>query len=140
VGTWQKKRFGQVDSFIVGTLPAGPLAELSKKWSLTGGLASYRLQRFYKGTELILFLDSFSDQIVRKLRLLRDTNGPITLLRGFGTVTYWRELKGITVAHPGLIYSELMRSSDPRAHDAATELKSEFLKTWSRVRRFVAAA
>ena len=107
------------------------LAELLKKWSLTGGLASYQLQRFYKGTELILFLDSFSDQIVRKLRLLPDTNGPITLLRGFGTVTYWRELKGITVAHPWLIYSELMRSSDPRAHEAATELKSEFLKTWS---------
>jgi hypothetical protein len=103
------------------------LDELSIKWSVTGGLAAYALQRFYKGTELALFLDFFSDQAERQLRLLPDINGPITLLRGLGKVAYWRELKGITLAHPWLIYSELMRSSDPRAHEAATELKGEFL-------------
>jgi len=54
------------------------LSELPIKWSLTGGLAAYALQRFYKGTDLILFLDSVSDQIVRQLRLLPDANGPST--------------------------------------------------------------
>jgi hypothetical protein len=107
------------------------LAELSVRWSLTGGLAAYALQRFYKGTDLILFLDAVSDQIVRQLRLLPDANGPITLLRGFGSAAYWKEVKGVTIAHPWLIYAELMRSPDPRAHEAATELKGEFLQTWS---------
>jgi len=103
------------------------LAELSIRWSLTGGLAAHALQRFYKGTELVLFLDSFTGETVRRLRLLPDASGPITLLRGFGTIAYWKELQGTTIAHPWLIYSELMRSSDPRAHEAATELKGEFL-------------
>jgi len=103
------------------------LAELAIKWSLTGGLAAHRLQRFYKGTELVLFLDSFSDQTVRQLWLLPDATGPITLLRGFGTIAYWKQVQATTIAHPWLIYSELMRSSDPRAHEAATELKGEFL-------------
>ena len=107
------------------------LDELSIKWSLTGGLAAYMLQRFYKGTDLTLFVDSFPEPLVRKLRLLPDTNGPITFMRGFGRIAYWKEIRGSTVAHPWLIYSELMRSPDPRAHEAAAELKSEFLKTWS---------
>ena len=107
------------------------LNNLSIKWSVTGGLAAFALQRFYKGTELILFLDSVSDQTVRQLRLLPDANGPITLLRSFGAATYWRECKGTTIAHPWLIYSELTRSPDLRAHEAAEELKCEFLKTWS---------
>ena len=105
--------------------------ELSIKWSVTGGLAAFVLQRFYKGTDLILFLDSVSDQTVRQLRLLPDANGPIALLRGFGAAAYWKEVKGTSVAHPWLIYSELMRSPDPRAHEAAEELKGEFLKSWS---------
>ena len=70
------------------------LDELSIKWSVTGGLAAFALQHFYKGTELILFLDSASEQTVRQLRLLPDANGPITLLRGFGAAAYWKELKG----------------------------------------------
>jgi hypothetical protein len=103
----------------------------SVRWSLTGGLAAYALQRFYKGTDLTLFLDAAPDQIVRQLRLLPEANGPITLLRGLGSAAYWKEVKGITIAHPWLIYAELMRSPDPRAHEAATELKGEFLQTWS---------
>jgi len=31
------------------------------------------------------------------------------------------------LAHPWLIYSELMNSAEPRAHEAAEELKREYL-------------
>lgn len=127
------KRFRSAESSAEKTLDTMKpiLAKRSIQWSLTGGLASYELQGFYKGTGLVLFLDYFSDELMRHLRLLPDVNGPITFLRSFGEVTSWRVLRGNKVAHPWLIYSELMHSSDPRAHEAATELKGEFLKSWS---------
>lgn len=107
---------------------ARALDDLSVRWSLTGGPAAYELQYFYRGTEIPLFINTFSDTTVRHLRLLPDAQGPITLLRSFGTVTYWKEIGGKTLAHPWLIYAELMHSPDPRAHEAAEELKGKFLR------------
>jgi hypothetical protein len=103
-------------------------AATSTKWSLTGGPAADELQHFYKGLEITVFVDSLSDEAIRKLRLLPDKRGPLIFLRSFGTVPYWKEIGGTSIAHPWLIYSELMHSSDPRAHEAAEQLKAEFLK------------
>jgi hypothetical protein len=95
---------------------------------LTGGVAAFALQRFYKGPELVIFLENPSDSMSRQLQLIPDREGPITILRGFGRLSYWRQVNDFTIAHPWLIYAELMRSDDPRAHEAAAELKDEFLK------------
>jgi hypothetical protein len=103
------------------------LGEHSVRWAVTGGPAAYALQRFYQGLELPVFVDSFNDQIRRKLRLIPDKAGPLIFLRSFGTVPFWRETEPFPVAHPWLIYSELMYSPDARAHEAAEELKREFL-------------
>ena len=89
--------------------------------------AAYALQKFYRGMELPVFIDAFSDQLRRRLRILPDKTGPIILLRSFGTIPFWREAEPFPLAHPWLIYSELMNSSDPRAHEAAEELKREYL-------------
>lgn len=104
------------------------LAEHSIHWSLTGGAGAFELQRFYKGPELVVFLDSPTESMTRLLRLFPDREGPITVLRGFGTLSSWQQVNDTKVAHPWLIYAELMRSADPRAHEAAAELKREFLK------------
>jgi hypothetical protein len=101
--------------------------DLSIRWSVTGGPAAYVLQRFYRGLELPIFLDSFPEQLRRRLRILPDKTGPLILLRSFGTIPFWREAEPFPLAHPWLIYSELMNSSDPRAHEAAEELKREYL-------------
>ena len=74
------------------------------------------------------FINTFSDTTIRHLRLVPDVRGPISLLRPFGTVPYWKEVGGKTLAHPWLIYAELMHSPDPRAHEAAEELKGKFLR------------
>jgi len=100
----------------------------SIRCSMTGGNASYQLQHFYKGPELTIFMDDIRDALLREVRFLPDRNGPVTLLRGFGAACYWREVQGRTLAHPWLIYSELLYSSDARAHEAALELKRGFLK------------
>lgn len=102
-------------------------AKASLKWSLTGGPAAFELQPFYKGPEIPVFVESLSEAVGRELRVLPDRNGPLIFLRAFGTVPFWKEIAGKTIAHPWLIYSELMHSSDPRAHEAAEELKAEFL-------------
>ena len=94
---------------------------------MTGGPAAYTLQKFYRGLELPVFIDAFSDQLRRRLRILPDKIGPIILLRSFGTVPFWRNTDPFPLAHPWLIYTELMNSPDPRAHEAAEELKRECL-------------
>jgi hypothetical protein len=104
-------------------------AKASLKWSLTGGPAAFELQRFYKGSEIPIFIGSLADATLRELRVLPDRNGPLILLRAFGTVPFWKEIHRITIAHPWLIYCELMYSSDPRAHEAAEQLKAEFLRS-----------
>jgi len=100
---------------------------LSIRWSVMGGPAAYAIQRFYRGLELPIFLDSFPEQLSRRLRILPDKTGPLILLHSFGTMPFWREAEPFLLAHPWLIYSELMNSSDSRAHEAAAELKREYL-------------
>lgn len=48
------------------------------------------------------------------------------VMRAFGTPVFWRAVGALTVAHPWLIYAQLMNSEDPRAHEAAEELRREF--------------
>ncbi|MGH9517424.1 MAG: type IV toxin-antitoxin system AbiEi family antitoxin [Terriglobales bacterium] len=101
--------------------------ELSIRWSVTGGPAASALQKFYRGLELPIFIDSFPDQLRRRVRIIPDKTGPVIFLRSFGSVPFWLDVEPFPLAHPWLIYSELMNSSDPRAHEAAEELKREFL-------------
>jgi hypothetical protein len=122
-------RFRSADSDLDGMLASvrKAFADVSIRWSVTGGPAAHALQKFYRGLELPIFVDSFPDQLRRRLRILPDKSGPLILLRSFGTVPFWRETEPFPIAHPWLIYSELMYCSDPRAHEAAEEIKREFL-------------
>ena len=54
------------------------------RWSLTGAAAAYQLQHYYKAPEIPLFIETVTDKVSRRLRLLPDKNGPITLLRPLG--------------------------------------------------------
>lgn len=98
------------------------------KFALTGGPAADLLQHYYRGAEVPLFLGETSPAVFQKLRLLPDQSGPVVVLRAFGAAVFWRTVREIPVAHPWLIYAELMDSADPRAHDAAEELRREFLE------------
>ncbi len=100
---------------------------LPVRWSLTGGPASFRLNRFYQGLDVPLFSDDLTAETSRKARLLPDREGLVTVLRSFGELPFWKEVDGIHLAHPWLIYCELMHSNNPRAHEAAEELRSEYL-------------
>jgi hypothetical protein len=59
--------------------------------------------------------------------VLPDKTGPIIFMRSFGPLTRWKKVGGVEIAHPWLIFTELMQSDDPRANEAAVNLKGEFL-------------
>ena len=42
-------------------------------------------------------------------------------------MVFWRTVDAVPLAHPWLIYAELMFEPDPRAHEAAAELRQEYL-------------
>lgn len=100
---------------------------LAVRWSLTGSAGAYALQHFYRGMELALFVDPFSDALRRRMRLIPDKTGPLILLRPFGSLPFWQDVEGYPIAHPWLIYAELMNSDDSRAHEAAQEIKNQYL-------------
>ncbi len=98
------------------------------QYALTGGPAAGAMQRFYRGSEAPVFLAPPDPGVLRALRLLPDRAGPVVLLKPFGDLVYWKEFGGRMVAPPWLVYSELLASSDPRAHEAAEELRCGFLQ------------
>jgi hypothetical protein len=98
------------------------------RFSLSGGPAAYQLQKFYKGPHTPIFVRPATSDLPRQLRLLPDREGPVTLLKAFGDLVFWRSTDGVHLAHPWLIYAELMTEPDPRAHEAAEELRKEFLR------------
>ena len=53
------------------------------KYALTGGPAADLLRHFYRAPEVPMFIEPCSRQTVHDLRLLPDSDGPVTLLRAF---------------------------------------------------------
>ena len=96
-------------------------------WAVTGAPAAFRLQRFYRGEEVPVFIGTAPDRLTRDLKLLPDKNGTVTLLREFGTLFPWRVEGGVPIAHPWLIYAELLHEGGPRAVEAATDIREKFL-------------
>ncbi|HVH88071.1 MAG TPA: type IV toxin-antitoxin system AbiEi family antitoxin [Terriglobales bacterium] len=111
---------------------SGTLADSHTRWALTGGPAAHLLQHYYRGEEIPIFVDKGSSDIQQRLRLLPDRAGPIKLLAAFGTLAFWRSIDNYTIAHPWLIFAELMQSEDSRAHEAAQELYTQFLSDHDR--------
>jgi len=96
-------------------------------WALTGGAGAYSLDRFYRGGETALFLPTLSKQLQQELLMLPDHQGPITFLRLFSPLVLWPGKTSRPVAHPWLVYAELLLQDDPRALEAAREIKNRYL-------------
>ena len=97
------------------------------RYALSGSPAAYLLQGSYRGPLVTVFVQPSTDDLPRTLRLLPDRSGPITLLRAFGEMVFWRVIDNTQLAPPWLIYADLMYERDPRAHQAAEVLRTEVL-------------
>ena len=62
----------------------------------------------------------------RKLRALPDPEGRLLVLRTPIPLAF--EGTGPLLAHPLLVYAELLSSNDDRAHEAAREVRHRFLE------------
>jgi hypothetical protein len=112
---------------LLGTLAhAAKRADLA--WAVTGATAAYALQRFYRDDQLCVFIAGFTPGFQRELRLVPDRDGPVVLLRAFGRHDGWRTIGDLTVAHPWLVYAELVHRGEPRALEAADHLREEYLQ------------
>jgi hypothetical protein len=96
-------------------------------WALTGSAGAYELDRFFRGDDTVLFIDGWTSGVAKELRLLPDPHGPIALLRPFGSLFLWPRRAGRPVAHPWLLYAELLHNSEPRAIEAAEVLRENHL-------------
>ncbi len=113
------------DRFLREVAVAARRAEA--KWALTGGPGAYALDRFYRGDDIALFIEAVTPALQRDLRLVPDRHGPITPLRPFGTRWAWQVIDDVAVAHPWLIYAELLFQGDPRGLEAAEQLRQNHL-------------
>jgi hypothetical protein len=96
-----------------------------RPWALGAGAAAWRMTHHYRGPETVIHVESAPIEALRELRAIPAQEGSLTLLRAPGTLAF----KGIAphLAHPLLVYAEMVISADPRMREAAQEVRDEFL-------------
>lgn len=105
-------------------------ADRDLRWALTGGFAADALTGHYRGDQLTLFVDPWSSTRAAALRWLPSVEGPITLLRMFWPDTVERtiEKRGERVAHPLLVYAELLFQGREREVETAKMIYEKYLR------------
>ena len=98
-------------------------------WALTGGFAAYELTRHFKGSSLTMFVSPWRGDLARALRWLPSPQGEITVLRRFSTVAPASPdvEQGTPVAHPLLVYAELLLQGGERELEAAKLVRDQLL-------------
>lgn len=97
-------------------------------YALTGGPAADALLHLYRTPDVPLFVRTNDATTMRNFRLMPDRKGPVTLLRAFAPLVYWRDVEGTTVAPPWLIYAELLTGVEDRDREVAEDLRQRLLQ------------
>jgi hypothetical protein len=96
-------------------------------WALTGAAGAFELDRYYRSDSTTAFITAEAKTLATPLALLPDKQGPITLLRWFSPLVVRPNKTTNPVAHPWLLYAELLQMNDPRALEAAGEIEKKYL-------------
>lgn len=97
-------------------------------WAVTGGAAAYAVDRFYRGAEIPILTRPFTPDLQRALRLVPDRQGAVVILATFGDRWRWQTVGDLHIAHPWLVYAELVNTGDARALEAAAQFRDAHLK------------
>ena len=95
-------------------------------WAYGGTAAGQRLTRHYRGEETVLHIASgTADPVTRQLKAPPKRDGNLVLVQPPAPLA----LKGPLphVAHPLLVYAEMLCATSPRAAEAAREIRERFL-------------
>jgi len=97
----------------------------NRVWAFGGTAAACRMLQFDRGTETVLHLAEVPADLLEQLQAVPASDGPLTILRTPGALAYQGAKPHL--AHPLLVYSELLTSTEPRAVRAASALREQFL-------------
>lgn len=98
-------------------------------WALTGGFAADLLTRHFRGDQLALFVSEWPAELARSLKWLPSSHGPVTVLRQFSPLVVFpsKEPSEVPVAHPLLVYAELVLQGRERELEAAKLMYDRYL-------------
>ncbi|MGA2261229.1 MAG: type IV toxin-antitoxin system AbiEi family antitoxin [Acidobacteriota bacterium] len=95
-------------------------------WAWGGGAAAMRISKHYRGEETVLHVCNPDNDLPRRLRALPANDGPL-IIQNTPNKTAFEGIAPHTV-HPLLVTAELMASADPRAREAAFEIREGHIK------------
>jgi hypothetical protein len=98
------------------------------EYAITGGFAADELTHHYRGEQLTLFVREWPKGIVQQLRWLPSPKGTITLLRRFSPAVLSSIRGEQHVAHPLLVYAELLHLGGERDRETARMIYQEHLE------------
>ncbi|MBM3221317.1 MAG: hypothetical protein FJZ38_22040 [Candidatus Rokubacteria bacterium] len=96
--------------------------------AVTGGLGADELTHHYRGETLTAFVSDLPKGVLQQLRWLPSPTGPITLLRQFCPAVLWSTGGEQQVAHPLLVYAELLHSGRERERETARMIYERYLE------------
>jgi hypothetical protein len=87
------------------------------QWELTGTSAAWKMVRHYRGSRVSIQIDGDVGDVKKRLRAIPDPAGELVILQGLGPLAKKGTQDGL--AHPLLVYSELMTSVYDREIETA---------------------
>ncbi len=107
------------------------LGGMKKTWALTGGFAADLLTRHFRGEQLSFFVPEWPVELTKRLKWLPSDEGRVAVLRKFSPlVTFKLESPNRQpVAHPLLVYAELIFQGRERELETAKILYDRYLSS-----------
>ncbi len=101
--------------------------ELGKSlvWAWGGGSAAMRMTKHYRGEETVLHVCDPANDLPRRLRALPAMDGPLIIQRTPNKSAF--DSVAPHTVHPLLVVAELAISANPRAREAALEIRERYL-------------
>lgn len=96
--------------------------------AVTGGLGAYELTHHDRGGDLTVFVSDWPKGVLQQLRWLPSPTGPITVVRQFCPAITWAMGGEQQVAHPLLVYAELLHSGRERERETARIVYERYLE------------
>ena len=96
------------------------------KWAWGGGAGGMHLTGYYHGPETVLLVEDPPTRLARTLRALPVEDGPLILMEAPTELALAGPMEH--VAHPLLLYTELLATHNERAREAAEEIRNRYLK------------
>jgi hypothetical protein len=100
-------------------------------WAITGGFAANILTHHFRGEQLCLYAQDWPLEITRKLKWLPSDRGPVTVLRKFSPLVEFQleSPDSQPIAHPLLVYAELMYQGRERELETAKMVYDPYLSS-----------